>query len=356
LAVKRKLLNIVVDTRPDVGRRIVRVGDSEYEVFDYLIGGGSTWALLCRTFFLPLFFSRFDAILTSEHFSSFAVNLRLLTTLSRIRHVTVGLNQSRKLLRTGFAPIDAALNWIFRRGDLYIMHSRKELTLFNRLHGLALGRLVFSHWGFDRPSVGDDVFHNWPKPYVSLVGRNNRDVELFCRACNLASYDGIIVCSSRQRLPEGLPSNVHVFRDLDMHGAMSCIRHSRANLILVNDSERGAGHITAVAGMELDTPQIASDVDVLSDYFIDGYNCIQVPVGDVEAVRRALDAIINNPEFAKRLAMNGRHYAARWLTHEAATGRVFLAIDRMFSGKVQQAVDPEWTEFVSGLPGSHSHG
>lgn len=344
-----RILNILVDGRPGTRTRALQIGNLEFEVVDVILGSGSAWLLLLKALFIPRRFGQFDAVMTSEYFSSFAINFRLLATLCPTPHITVGLNQSRQLLKSGHAAIDGAINRIFGRGDLYIMHSRKELDLFNRIHHLNLEKLMFSHWGFDHPGVGSDTFRTWPRPYVCLVGRNNRDVDLFCQVCRQLDCDGVIVCSSHQKMPQELPGNVHVFRDLDMERAMSCIKHALANLILVKDGERGAGHITAVAAMLLETPQIASTVEVLSDYLIDGYNCLAVPIGDADAIRDAIAAILSAPDMSAELASNGREYAGRWLSHQAATERVFAAVHKILCGESVQAVDPEWLRYFSSV-------
>jgi glycosyltransferase involved in cell wall biosynthesis len=141
-----------------------------------------------------------------------------------------------------------------------------------------------------------------------------------------------------------------------MNGAMSCIRHACANLILVKDDERGAGHITAVAGMHLGTPQIVSSVEVLSDYFINHYNCIKVPVGADAATRHAVEKLLQYSSLTQQLVANGRNYAAKWLTHEAATQRMFRAIDRVFREEKTQEADPEWLAFMGSFSEIHSDG
>ncbi|MBR0995457.1 glycosyltransferase [Bradyrhizobium japonicum] len=132
-----------------------------------------------------------------------------------------------------------------------------------------------------------------------------------------------------------------------MDDSMSCILHASANLVLVKDGNRGAGHITAVAGMMLGTPQISSNMDVLNDYLIGGFNCISVPPGNIDAIRDAVNTILLYPNRRMALVANGVAFASRWLTHSAAQKRVFESIDRMLENKPQQIVDPQWTDFMS---------
>ena len=44
----------------------------------------------------------------------------------------------------------------------------------------------------------------------------------------------------------------------------------------------------------------------LSDYLIDGENCLLVPAGDVKALRAAIRRLCDDPALAQRLGENGR--------------------------------------------------
>ena len=216
----------------------------------YCLGTETTYAIFVKSVLIPMRVSKFDFIITSEYFSAFAVNLRLLLTRAKTKHVTIGLNQSRRLLRTGVQWADAIINSIFQRTDLVIVHSRREAELFAHIHHIHNDRFCFSPWGFDLPEITPTQFSRWGKRYVCLVGRNNRDIETFVAAICGMEVDGIVI-TSEQHIPTGkLPPNVHVFCDLALNETLDCIRNATANTILLKDNQTpGAGHITAVAAM-----------------------------------------------------------------------------------------------------------
>lgn len=202
-----------------------------------------------RSFLVPRRLSGYDVIVTSEYFASFGMNLRLLLSGARTRHVTVGLNQSRRLLKIGIGWIDMLADAVFCRTDLVVVNSRREAELFAELHRIPPERFFFSPWGFDLPSVTPSRFSRWGRPYVCLVGRNNRDIEAFVAAVTGLEVDGVVITSQRHRPSEPPPPNVHVFCDLPMDETLDCIRNAAANAILLRrrpyhgggcDARRGA--------------------------------------------------------------------------------------------------------------------
>jgi glycosyltransferase involved in cell wall biosynthesis len=340
----RKLLDVGLYRDASQQSEILHCGDGSFHRDVQALGTENTWLTLLKSFFIPRRLSNYGIIITHEYFSSFGVNLRLLVTFCRAKHVTVGLNQSRRLLKTGIRPVDRLINRIFRRCDLIIIHSRREIALFSSIHSIPMNRFYFSLWGFDLPKITPAQFSSWERPYVCLVGRNNRDVDVFFEALDGMPIDGILITSSYESIPEVLPRNIHVFRDLPQNNTHDCIRHARANLVLLKDNDRGAGHITAVAAMLAGTPQIFSDVDVVRDYLVDGVSAIGIPLGDAYALRAAIEKMLANPTLASALSGNAKSYAERWLTNEAASGRVLFALDRLWQNVRLPTVDPKWLQ------------
>ncbi len=315
------------------------------------LGTENTWLVLLRSFFVAARLSKYDFIITNEYFSSFGMNLRLLITGCRTKHVTVGLNQSRRLLKTEFSWLDRMINRIFNRSDLYIVHSRREIDLFERIHQIPRGRFYFSMWGYDLPELSSSVFSRWPRKYVCLIGRNNRDFTTFASACDGLDVDGIIITSSHEEVPGTAPNNVYVFRDLPENATLDCIRNAEINLILLRDDNRGAGHITAVASMFIGTAQIASDADVLEDYLIDGVTSISVPLGDALAARRAIERLLQQPAVRRQISENAKAYAEAWLSHKSVSQRICFALSTISKGQVLPTVDPRWLSAYQNLQG-----
>ena len=216
------------------------------------------------------------------------------------------------------------------------------MVLFSAIHAIPSRQFYFSMWGFDLPSITPAEFSRWPRRYVCLVGRNNRDIGIFIEALAGLPIDGILVTSSYQAVPDRLPPNIHVFRDLPQNDTLDCIAHARANLILLKDNDRGAGHITAVAAMLAGTPQIFSDVEVIRDYLVDDVSAIGIGLGDAAALRRAIELLLASPALAAALSANAKSYAERWLTDQAASARELFALDCVYANVKLPSVDPQW--------------
>ena len=267
--------------------------------------------------------SSYDIIAANEYFLTWAVCLRLLGMSRKPKVAAISFNQSRKLLLTGFKPLDRILNRIWRSVSMFLVHSRAEARLFAELHDIPAEKFVFSHWGYDLPPREAHDVTIPAVPFVSMIGRNNRDIATFCAAVEQTGVEGVIVTAQYMldRYTGDIPASVRILVDRPMEECMAYIEASFAHLVLVLDGERGAGHISAVVAMLLGKPQIFSDVGPLEDYLEDGLNGIPVSIGDVEGVAKSIDALRVNPALADALGAKGRTFAVQKLSLGAASVR-----------------------------------
>lgn len=271
----------------------------------------------------------YDVVAAVEYYLIWALCLRLMLT-KRPKVAALTFNQSRRLLLTGFRPLDWLLNRIWRRSSLFLVHSQDEAALFARVHDIPAERFVFSHWGYDLPAHDLKKTKLPAEPYVAMIGRNNRDLATFCSAVERAGVKGVLVTGGYvlDRQPIESP-DVLILTDRPMEECLNYVAGSFAHLVLVVDAARGAGHISAVSAMLLGKPQIFSDVAPISDYLKDGFNGIAVPVGDVDAVANAIRKLRDDPDLAKRLGSAGRSFALEELSYKASAGRSADALERL---------------------------
>jgi hypothetical protein len=288
----------------------------------------------------PLGLDRYDIVVANEYYLVWALGLRL-AFKRKPRLVALGFNQSARLIRTGFAPFDALLNRIWRRVSGFVVHSQEEARLFHRLHGIPADRFSFSHWGYDLPAFTHGVADRPSGPYVTMIGRNNRDVATFCAAVEQAGVEGVLVTSAY--VLEGsdvrVPAAVRLLTDRPMAECLDLVAGSFAHLILVVDGERGAGHISAVSAMLLEKPQIFSDVAPIADYLADGFNGIAVPLADVTATVAAIRRLADDPALGRKLGANGRAFATAWMSHEGSSQRLVDAVVAVAQGLSLPRVD-----------------
>lgn len=272
-------------------------------------------------------FSAYDIVAASEYYLTWATCLRLLFN-RKPKVVALTFNQSRRLLLTGIGFVDRALNRIWRRAALFLVHSNAEAVLFARVHAIPESRFAFSHWGYDLPPHDVRKTELPSEPYVTMIGRNNRDFATFCAAVERAGVRGVLITAayimSRYSLENS--GKVLILADRPMEECLNYVAGSFAHLVLVLDADRGAGHISSVSAMHLGKSQIFSDVAPLRDYLIDGFNGIAVPVGDIEAVADAICSLQHDGALREKLGENGRRFAFEQLSYHASAGRIVEAL------------------------------
>ncbi len=286
---------------------------------------------------------KYDVVVTTEYFAAFGINLKLFLLRTKIKHIVFGINQSARLLIFGSSVINKIVNKVFNQASLYITCSRTEMALFNRIHDIDLNKFVFSHWGFDLPPVKNDLFANRKKDYIAFVGRNNRDVKTFCDALLGMDINGIIITAKYNKPDFSLPENVEIHYDLDMDSCLSCIRHSKINAVLVNDDDRGAGHITIVAAMLMNKPQIISDVSVIKEYFVDGVHGVSVPVADVESVKQAI-VKLQNEDFYLACGKQANEYAKKYFTNDSSSERFIDVAQAVANNQKPDVCNVQWLQ------------
>lgn len=285
---------------------------------------GKRWRRLCQSFWAARCLHNYDVVITDEYNNAFVFLLAGRIYKKNIKNIAVGLNLSGRPLKLGFDLVDSFIDRVFRDLALVVVHSREEIDLFAQLHRISKDKFRFSSWGFDAPAAAEPTndFSAESPPYFCMIGRNNRDFETFLAALSASDSDGVIVCDKNERLNIPPMTRVRVFRNLTMDECAACVRYSLANVVLVKDANRGAGHITAVMGMHFAKPHIFTDVPTLHDYLEPARHGIGVKLGDTAAVAGAMTALRNDSELAAKFGEMGQHDARQRHSHEAAQTRV----------------------------------
>jgi len=320
--------------------------DKRFEWTFRFLDTASSLKRVIRAFRLHDRLSRYDVVISFDYFVSFGICARFFLSRAKTKHICYSFNRSRRVLQSGIAVFDRLINRIFGRADLFVVHSRHERELFHRMHEIPFEKLRFSHFAISVPKGKSNLFSQFDLPYVCLIGRNNRDVETFVAALSDLDVAGVVITNAETPDKNSVPDNIHVYRDLAMADCVDCLRHAIANVVLVKDADRGAGHITAVLAMLLGKPQIVSDVTPLQDYFIDGQHGIGVPVGDVSAVRAAIRTLLNDPVQSGTFGVNARRYAERWFGEQREARQLEFLVAAVLAGDAIPACDPEWEQAV----------
>ena len=286
---------------------------------------GKRWKRLIEAFWSARHVKKYDVIITDEYNNSFVFTLMGNIIKTNAKNIIIGMNLSGRALKTGISFIDKAISKVFQSLDRVVVHSREEIDLFSNLHAIQKSKIVFSSWGFDAPATpGPTPNFNAEMPrYFCMIGRNNRDFATFTAALANCDVDGIIVCGKDAKITESDTDRLRVFRDLSMEECAACVKYSLANVILVNDADCGAGHITAVMGMQFAKPHIFTDVPTLRDYLVPDQHGIGVKLHNVTQVTEAMLVLLNDAPLAARFGQAAQSDARAVHSHFAAQNRIF---------------------------------
>ena len=78
--------------------------------------------------------------------------------------------------------------------------------------------------------------------------------------------------------------------------------------------------------LALGTPLVTTDCDGASEYCIDRFNCLMVPVGDCQAMAAAVGELCKNKELRETLVDNGKRTARENFSWEPSANALEAAL------------------------------
>lgn len=298
-----------------------------YRVDQRLIPEASSLRQLLSTLRIGSRVRRYDLIVANEYSSAIGLGLLAVLFRARARMVVLSLNLSRRAFKFGNSALQSVVDRALGRYDAVVVHSSPEIASFVALHKLDPARFKVIPWGFDLPRFDGADVPGLPAPYVCVIGRNNRDFATVAEGLAGTGVGGVFVGADPSL--ERADPPVRCFGSLPFESCLKIIAGALANVILVNDATRGAGHITAVSGMLLGKPHIFSDVETLREYIEDGRDGLAVPLGDAAAFNRAIRRLASDPALAEQMGREGRDHAMREMTHARFMARILdVMLDR----------------------------
>jgi hypothetical protein len=303
---------------------------------------------ILQAFRLSQDIAKFDMVIAQEYFSTFGLCVRSVIAGCQTKLAAIGFNVSRRYLRTPVGFINKAINQLFGRLSLVVVHSQSERILFSRIHKLDDRRIAVALWGFDLPRTynQDDVDRSQTRPYVCMVGRNNRDFATLERAISGTSIQAIFVTSrSSKEVSVHNTDQIEVLYDISMEECLRIMDLAAVNVILLKDEQRGAGHITAVSAMLLGKAHVFSRAGVLTDYLVPDRHGLAVPIGNEREVRGAVLRLCGDHQLAKKFGEEAKSYARTFLTNHSFQLRLFQLLDRLLESLPIDILDEHWREY-----------
>ena len=214
----------------------------------------------------------------------------------------------------------ALFRFVARRALGILTNSSAEVGLIARRFGLPEDRLRFvpMHTTIAEPQA---VAEN--DGSVLSIGRTLRDLDALVAAARRVAAPFVVVAGAADRLPEPLPANVRVLRDVPLAESHALLRRAAVVAIPLLPAERSTGQVVLFEAMALGKPVVATRAVGTADYMRDGENGLLVEPGDAGALANAVERLLRNPDVAKRLAAAAlADCRARWLPDIHAQAKI----------------------------------
>lgn len=203
--------------------------------------------------------------------------------------------------------VQRILRWLFRQNLAIAVQSKAEYEYFHMLAPHADVRYV--PFGQDGPkNIGPDYIKLGN--YIFSGGYTNRDYRLLIDcASKLRHLRFVIACSRLNDIPEQVPNNVEVLRDIEFTEFHRLMAGSRLVVVPLRDDVGAAGQMVALAAMKFNKTVVYPNFDVLSQYFTNEESGIEYTAGNLESLQRAISSVCDDTEALIRIGMEAH---LRW--------------------------------------------
>lgn len=167
--------------------------------------------------------------------------------------------------------------------------------------------------------------------FVYSVGRTLRDNQTLLAAAPLFNLPLCLVVGREDTLPEPLPENVTLRRDIPLDECHRLLREATLVVIPLLPTERSTGQVVMFEAMALGKPVVMTRVAGATDYIRDGENGLLIPPEDSAALAEAVNRLIDSPALAHELADTAlKQCVDEWMPDHHAR-HMLGAIDRLYS-------------------------
>lgn len=287
----------------------------------------SAWGSLIRSHPRP------DAVVVGSHLEALIFGLvRRLLLRRKPRIYLLGFIYTRRqnplletLRRFYFGCVFALIDGI-------ICFSELEITRYKTLFPGAQGLFKYIPYGLYIHGYEKNSEHRDnpidPDAYVFSAGRSGRDYKTLFEVFNRIDHPLHVICDLEAALAGcvGAP-NISVLRNCYDTYYVEELRNASIVVIPLAVDDISAGQMVLVQAMAYCKPLVVTKTPTIEDYLIDGTNALLIPRGDGEAMRRAIERLLNDRDLAARLARNAFHtYEAKHCMH-AFVGNIIDAVN-----------------------------
>jgi len=274
---------------------------------------------------LPFFFRffRYDVIFTAGAFYS-QLLFTLVQMIFRFRRPLWVMHDFSitGFLGNGTTFKQKLFRFMTSRSDGIVAVGKEESGRLKKLFPHLKERIIYIPFGVDisffSPRDGVEV----SRRILSVGVDPDRDWETFFKACE--GLDVEIIVATRPRGSKNVAPPSFVKRQLFPIRELVSEYRKASIVVIPLDSRAGIndamGCTALFEAMAVGKAIVASDTHTMRSYITHGENGLLVPERDIEAMRTAIQGLLNDGEKRARLGRAARAYAVEYLDAEKLTG------------------------------------
>ena len=228
------------------------------------------------------------------------------------------------------------IEW-FRLADLierYVVYSSSQRDFIHRRLGVPLERISLSTFMVDTRFFDPDAVDVSRRRMICSAGLERRDYDTLIDAVEGLDVEVVIAAASpwsRQAdSTEGraLPPNVEI-RQFDLFELRELYAAAEVVVMPLHGVDFQAGITTILEAMAMARPVVCTRTSGQTDTIVDGVNGRYVSPGDSDALRAALEAMLDDPDDTRRLGAAAR----AWVLEQADIERYAARLTKWMSDK-----------------------
>ncbi|MDK2805651.1 MAG: hypothetical protein PWP67_789 [Clostridium butyricum] len=209
-----------------------------------------------------------------------------------------------------------SVSYLLRKIDKIIFHSPTEKVKFIEIFNCNEKKLQYVPFGINIEAYSPDKKDIVPagikdnlSGFILSVGTDiHRDMDLFKKITEvLPNYKFILASANPKYLQEKYNKNTIVLK-ANLQEIRWLYKKCLCVIIPLKYNEHVSGCTTILEAGAMHKPVIVSDVPGIREYLLENKTGLIVPVGDIDAMKESIVALINNPSFADELGENAFNY------------------------------------------------
>ena len=207
-----------------------------------------------------------------------------------------------------------------RRSYGVLTNSSGEVRLIADRLGLPDSRLRFVPMYSTIPDPGMRETNDGS---VVSIGRTLRDLDTLARAARDIQAPIRIVAGGHDRVPDDLPENIRVLRDLPLDSTYELLAKAAVVVLPLLPAERSTGQVVMFEAMAMGKPVVATRCIGTTDYIRHSENGWLVNPGDALGLAQAVNHLLRAPGEARRLGKQAlQDCLSQWMPDHHASHKL----------------------------------